>query len=362
MVVGYSLGNRGNQEEDIQVLGEDEPDVLTYSKAVTIVLSRMCRNKCPYCAFSRRDNVTVPYSMIKWAKKARAVGVREAIFAAGERADKFAHVRALLDLWGFDSYIDYIYTVCELGFLEGVIPVLEVGFLSPSEMRRVSEVVSLFKIMLDSVNPSRFDQVYPNSPGKKIELRLKLLEWASKLKVPIVTGLLVGIGESKSHKKEMLNTIGKLHQEYGMIHEVVLQNFIPEPGTAFYRRNPPNKKVMLETAEMALEILPKDISVIVPLEMNPDYEDFIRAGIRDLGRIQEGRGLITPQTDISMEKIEQLAEKLGFRIQQRFPLRKSFIQANKYSSKLGQVFDSYSYKIKKHDQEKLKEAKLTSGD
>ena len=79
----------------------------------------------------------VPYSTIKLCKHARLEGAREVMYISGERPDKFPHVRALLDLWGFESYVDYVYTVSELGFLEGFIPVVELGFLSPVELKRL---------------------------------------------------------------------------------------------------------------------------------------------------------------------------------------------------------------------------------
>ena len=67
---------------------------------------------------------------------------------------------------------------------------------------------------------------------------------------------------------------------------------------------------------------------------------------------------IIENIDLSdLENINTTIEKLGFRLQKRFPLRKSFIQSGKYSKKLGQVFDSYKYKVKKEEQEKLKELK-----
>ena len=102
---------------------------------------------------------------------------------------------------------------------------------------------------------------------------------------------------------------------------------------------------MLQTVEMALNILPSDVSVTVPIECNPDMEPFIKAGIRDLGRFPGG--FYKSNKPVELEKIEEMAAKMGFKLQQRFPLKKAFIKEGLYSKKLGQVFDSYRYKIKK---------------
>ncbi len=356
MGIGYSLGHKTDQEGDIKVLGEDESQIITYSKSLTVILSRICRNNCPYCAFHKRDNLIVPYSTIRSAKSARTMGTREAFFAAGERPDKFPHVRETLSLWGFDSYIDYVYTVGELSFLEGLIPVIEIGFLSPVEMKKLYEICALVKIMLDSVDSHLYPTIYPESPGKKLELRQKSLQWAGKLQFPTITGILVGIGESKACRKESLEFIAAIHKEYGTIHEVLIQNFVPEPGTPFEHRDPPSRKTMLETVEMALEIMPSDVSVTIPVDLNPDFEDFIRTGIRDLGRIpvSEGPHLFSKPTVFLEEELRQQIEKCGFQLQQRFPLKRNFIKNGMYSKKLGQVFDAYRYKIKKEGQEKVK--------
>lgn len=361
MVVGYSLGNKSENDDDIKVLGEDDPNVITYSKAKPLILSRMCRNSCPYCGFHRKDNLVVPYSTIRLSKDARAMGAREVVLEAGERPDKFPHIRATLDLWGFHSYLDYLYTIAELAFLEGLIPVMEVGFLSPPEIKSLSEICALMKMMLDSVDDHLYPEIYAKSPGKKLDLRIKNLQWAGKLGFPVVTGILVGIGESKEHRRDALSMIAELHKQYGHVHEVLIQNFVPLPNTPLASKEPPSRKTMLETVEMAREIIPADVSIIVPVEVNSDIRDFVKAGIRDFGRIMvsphwlnQGAASSPPA---SIETLEKQVNELGFQLQQRFPLRKEFIQEGRYSKKLGQVFDNYRYKIKKETQEKQKETK-----
>jgi FO synthase subunit 1 len=345
--------------DDILVINEDDPNIITYSKSLPMVLTRMCRNNCPYCGFHRKDNVIVPYSTIRQAKAARALGAREIHFVSGERPDKFPFIRATLDLWGFDSFIDYVYTVCELGFLEGLIPIIELGFLSPVEMKRLSEVSAVNKIMIDSVDKTLAETLYKESPGKKLELRLKSLQWAGKLNFPTITGIMVKIGETKSHRQEMLKEIASIHKQYGHIHEVLLQNFIPEPGTPFEKKKPADMDVMLDTFKMARDILPNDVPITVNSELITDIEPFIKEGLRDLGRITLGpKGLITGQIPTDEAALKQKIESLGFQLQQRFPIRKAFIVDGKYSKKLGQVLDNYRYKVKKELQEKSKEQKV----
>ncbi|NBV42202.1 7,8-didemethyl-8-hydroxy-5-deazariboflavin synthase subunit CofG [bacterium] len=344
---------------DIPVLGEDDPNVITYSLATPFTLTHLCRNECSYCAFQRRDNLTVPYSTIKVAKTARTMGIREGLYIAGERPDKFSNIRSLLDLWGFTSYLDYVYTISELGFLEGLIPTIEIGFLSPIEMKKMVEVCASTKIMLDSIDASHADTFYAKSPGKRLELRLKSLQWAGKLRFPTVTGFMVGIGETKTHRKELLNLIAEIHRQYGTIHEVVIQNFVPQPGTPMSGKSTASKNDMMATVEAALNILPNDVSVTVPLEANAHWiEDFIKLGVRDLGRIfYPEHPVYTTKRENSELNVKEVIENLGYRLQPRFPLKKPFIKNGLYSKKLGQVFDAYRYKIKKESNEKGKEVR-----
>jgi len=360
MSSGYIITPK-DTDTDIQVLTEDDSNVVTYSLASPFTATRLCRNECPYCSFRRRDTLVVPYSTIKSAKHARQLGAREGVYVSGERPDKYNNVRSLLDLWGFSSYLDYLYTVCELGFLEGLIPSLEVGFLSPVEMKKMLEVCAINKIMLDSIDPNQAEKFYEKSPGKKLELRVKSLHWAGKLKFPTTTGIIIGMGESKSHRKEMLHTIADIHKEYGTIHEVILQNFVPQSGL-HQAKGPASKADMLSAVENALNILPEDVSVTVPLHLNlPWIDDILRAGVRDLGRVYtpENPSYCAPHPPV-VYNIDEIAESMGLRLQQRFTLKKSFIKNGMYSKKLGQIFDAYRYKIKKESSEKTKEVRVAS--
>ncbi len=354
MTVGYSLGNRIDLENDVQMMLEDESNVVTFSYAVSVALSHACRNRCPYCSFRKEDTLAVPYSTIKSTKLARSKGVREASYVAGERPDKYSNVRSVLDLWGFSSYLDYMYTVCELGFLEGLIPVIEVGFLSPLEMKKMSEIVAVNRIMLDSVDSGRFDTVYPLSPGKKLAFRLKQLEWAGRLNFPTSTGIMIGIGESMSHRKQLLKHIAEIHTRYGTIHDVQLTPLYPQPGTLFAKHDVPSKKNILDTIEQAKSILPADITLVMPVYTEEDAKTYLEAGIRDFGRLFIGKDQSLKLPTLSIDRLDEIVASQELKLIQRFPLKKSFIKNGLYSKKLGQVFDAYRYKIKKDTQEKPK--------
>ena len=352
MVVGYSLGNK-DADNDIQVLGENADNIITFSHTHEVALTRQCQNTCYYCPFKGNEELSIPYSTINAAKEARARGIREVHYISGERPDKSSKIRSLLNLWGFSSYSDYIYTIAELGFLEGLIPIIETGIASIQELKKFQEISALYKIMLDGIDDKNSQKVYDKSIGKRYDYRLKMLDWTGKLNFPVITGIMVGIGETKQFRKEMLKQIAQFHEEYGHVHEVLLQNFIPSPNTDWASKSAPTAKVILDTIELAQNILPDDINITLPIHLNQKIiPEIIKSGIRDFGHIPDADSVVfshIPKLDLyELNDIE----KSGFILQQRFPLKHDFIKKGHYSKKLGQVFDAYKYKIKKSDQGK----------
>ena len=49
--------------------------------------------------------------------------------------------------------------------------------------------------------------------------------------MPFTTGILIGIGETRGERLEALEAIAALHERYGHIQEVIVQNFRAKPGT-----------------------------------------------------------------------------------------------------------------------------------
>lgn len=350
------MANRQDLDNDIKVLGEDDTNVVTYSLSSQIQLSKICFPSCFSCSYKRKENLIVPYTTIKSAKEYRSQNIREIIYNANERPDLFPQVRASLDLWGFTSYIDYLYTVCELGFLEGLIPIIDTKFINPADLKKMSEVSALIRIYLETHEDTIHDELFKRTIEKRIEIRKKNLEWASKLKIPTITGFVVYHKYAASKYKDFLEYIKQMHQQYGVIHEVNLLNAVSLPRTKISSLIPPTSKEMLTAVELAKNILPDDIFITVPFHLNDNIADFLNIGIKDIGSI------LTNDTNFSQENffenLDRLSEKFNIKFQQRFPLKKAFIKNEFYSKKLGQVFDIYKYKIKKELQEKQKELKV----
>ena len=326
-----------------------DPKQIAFVRSHMIPVINLCYNRCSYCAFQGEGKPTVPYSTIRKHKEVRQKGIRDVLFEGGERPYKFNDIRSILDLWGFEAYVDYLYTLCELSLLEGVLPTLEVGFLSPIDMKKIKEVILGLKIMVDSADPKVEATHHKLSPGKRFELRLKMLEFAGKLHIPTSTGVMVGIDERKDSRLDVIKAVADLHKQHDHIQDFTIQPFMPQKGTLMEKHKPASEEDVLWTVRKAREILPADVSIIVPAYSSPAMVVKVaQEGARDMGRF----GYEDSVTDIKWQKlaeIDKALKKAGFELVEELPIRLKYLRKGWYSGKLSQLLDTFKIKVKKEE-------------
>ena len=327
-----------------------DKNIVTYSGAMSVHLSRICAGLCSYCNYPQNKldqsgyELMVPYATIKMCNAAKKQGVKEVRFVSGDRPDNFAAVRARLDLWGFHSYIEYVHTVCELVFLEGLIPSIDIGYVTKEELSVIRRMSAAIVCMLDTVDDHILTKF---APTRTLNSRLEVIKNAGEGKVPVTTGILVGMGESVKSRKDAMTIIKHMHEKYGNIQNVVIQNYVPQKGMIEAIKNGPSQKEMLETVEMARTVLPADIQITVPAVYNQDIMPFVKLGVRDIGLFD-----ITPDKTLDVDKdkllatIEKQLKKEGLGLQRRLPIFSKYIAENWYSRKLAQVLDKYKDMLK----------------
>ena len=101
---------------------------------------------------------------------------------------------------------------------------------SLSALRRVSISQG---IMLESASARLCEPGGPHlgSPDKDPAARLETIRLAGELRIPFTTGILIGIGETRLERIEALLALRSLHETYGHLQEIIIQNFRPKPGT-----------------------------------------------------------------------------------------------------------------------------------
>jgi FO synthase len=224
------------------------PRTITYSRKVFIPLTRLCRDRCHYCTF-----VTVPHRLpaayleidevVDIAARGAALGCKEALFTLGDRPeDRWPQARTWLEERGYESTVAYL-RAAAIAVLErtGLLPHLNPGVLSWTELQRLKPVAPSMGMMLETTSRRLFEQpgqAHYGSPDKDPTIRLRVLDDAGRLSVPFTTGILVGIGETREERAESILAIRHTAREYGAIQELIVQNFRAKDDTAM--RNEPD--------------------------------------------------------------------------------------------------------------------------
>lgn len=350
------MNNKTNEIDQLSILlSEKDQNTISYSKSIFYLLTKNLPSDYSSKAEVKNDSLIVPYTIIKKSKVAKDQDVKEVVLLASERPDRNTSIRSTLDLWGLSSYVDYLYTTAELSFLEGLTPIFEGGFLSPNELKKLSEILAFLKILVPSSSLKYYEQRYNKEYAKKFyEIRLKMLEWAGKMDVPVISGIVVGTEGPEDSFKQTIDKVCELQSKYNNIHSLSIQS---ESLLTTGKVTKKSDALMLKAIEY---IKAKELDVTIsmpPIHMN-DIASFIDAGIRDFGSIPINPEVLFPKiTSHSFDEIEAVVESKGLKLNQRLPIKYDFIKQGKYSKKLGQVFDSYKYKIKKYEQEKIKDLK-----
>src|SRR5690606_26074360 len=138
-------------------------------------------------------------------------------------------------------------------------------------------------MMLESLNPDL--ACHRGAPDKAPERRLATLEAAGRLAIPFTTGILVGIGESREDRLAALRAIADAHRRWGHVQEVIVQNFLPKPGTSLHAAPPCPADDFLDAIALARLILPPEVHVQAPPNLSDDFGRLLDAGIDDWGGV-----------------------------------------------------------------------------
>ena len=313
-----------------------KPAVITYSRKVILPLTNLCRDYCGYCTF-RRDpgdpgaHTMTPEEVLAVAREGEKLGCTEALFSLGDKPELlFPEMRQTLRHLGYKSTLHYLEAMCELVLRETtLLPHPNTGLLSAEWIARLAAVSPSMGLMLETTNAALLaaGKAHDNAPDKVPAKRLRTIEDAGKQNVPFTTGLLIGIGESPKDRVETLLAIRDLHDSYGHIQEVIVQNFLTKPAIPMANWPEPTRGEMLRTVAVARLLLP-NVNIQAPPNLSaPYYEELVDAGINDWGGISP----LTPDF-INPEKpwphLEQLrlrTEAKGSTLKQRLPVYPEFI-------------------------------------
>ncbi|MCU0974780.1 MAG: 5-amino-6-(D-ribitylamino)uracil--L-tyrosine 4-hydroxyphenyl transferase CofH [Steroidobacteraceae bacterium] len=268
---------------------------VSYSRKVFVPLTRLCRDVCHYCTFAQAPrHLPTPYLSIRQVleivRAGEAQSCKEALFTLGDKPElRYAAAREALAGFGYARTVDYLEAAARAVLRETtLLPHLNSGVMSEDDLRLLKPVAASMGLMLESAAERLCERGGPHhgSPDKRPSLRLATLHAAGRLGIPFTSGILIGIGETRRERLESLLALRDLHDEFGHLQDLIIQNFCAKPGTAMARSPEPSLEEQLWTIAAARLLFGPSMSIQAPPNLRPGaLERLAVSGINDWGGV-----------------------------------------------------------------------------
>ncbi len=334
---------------------------VTFSRNLTLSLSRTCRCFCKYCAFATHTaHLYSPQEVIDTLDGAARRQVKELLVLTGERPEVNPEVRERLREYGHEDFTGYVVWVCERALERGLLPHTNLGVLARRDLARLREVTASQGLMLESVAERLMQTVHAGSPTKHPARRLEMIRAAGELRIPFTSGILVGIGETEQERIESLEALAAVHAEHGHLQEVILQNFVPhqryygeEPAQiadaaarAYWRTGVADGRPQLPLPEWAqagagagpiniedmkrliseTRRLMPDVGIQIPPNLADWWGELVAAGATDLGGLSANGDHISPEHPFpSPHQVRKALQSDGYALTERLCVYASYI-------------------------------------
>jgi FO synthase len=330
---------------------------ISFSKKVFIPLTRLCRDYCGYCTF-RRDpgqpggGFLTADDVRSIALAGKAAGCKEALFSLGDQPEKlFPEAAEDLRRMGYRRTLEYLADMCEMVLdATGLLPHSNPGVMDREDLARLKNSNVSMGLMLESTSTRlmRKGAAHWNAPDKVPVLRLRTIEEAGRQGIAFTTGILMGIGETLEERVDSLLAIRALHQRYGHIQEVIVQNFRAKEGTRFQEMAEPGAEDLLRILAVARLVLPGNVNLQAP--PNLSYHDFPRmidGGLNDWGGISPvTKDHINPEAPWpAIRLLREKTEAAGYVLRERLALYPEFVRGESVEPRV------FSYLEKLRDQD-----------
>ncbi len=270
-------------------------DLVSYSRKVFIPLTQLCRDVCHYCTFAHPPRAGEPAylsadQVMEIARAGARAGCREALFTLGDKPElRYGAAREALARLGHETTLSYLAEMAGLVLREtGLFPHLNPGVMTRADIDRLRAMSVSQGIMLESAAERLRRRGGPHfgSPDKDPAIRLETIRAAGETAVPFTTGILIGIGETRRERIQALLALRDLHDRYGHLQEIIIQNFRAKPGTRMAQAPEPDLDDHLWTIAVARLIFGPEMNIQAPPNLNPGaLAEMIAAGINDWGGV-----------------------------------------------------------------------------
>ena len=237
---------------------------ITYSPKVFIPLTMLCRDsaataRSPSRRLGWRRRTSRPTRCWPSPGDGARQGCHEALFTLGERPeDRYAVARDWLREHGYDSTVHYLHAMAKLVLDEtGLLPHANAGALYEDELRLLAEVSPSQGMMLETLRDD-----LPCHRGAPTRCRHAAsprsrppASWASRS--PPASSSASARTAQRPHRRAARDR-RDAHARHGHVQEVIVQNFLPKPGTGMQHEPPCPEDEYLWTIAAARVLLPPD--------------------------------------------------------------------------------------------------------
>ena len=311
-------------------------DAVSVSRNVFIPLTNLCRNRCTYCGFAvapdspeaRTYTLADVREVVRGALRA---GCIEALFCLGDKPEAAyrAH-REWLAHRGLRTTAEHLVQACRVAFEAGMLPHTNAGILSAAQMSELREWNASLGLMLETASSRLRGKRMPHyhAPDKDPAARIRMHREAGELRIPLTSGILLGIGETALERVDALVTIRELADAYGHIQETIVQPFEPKPVTALGAAAAPDAAQVVAWVGMARLILGPEMNVQAPPNLAPEAVGLLlRAGLNDWGGVSPvSVDFINPEAPWpEFARLARSTRAAGQRLVERLPVYPEYL-------------------------------------
>jgi FO synthase len=319
---------------------------VTFSRNVTLSLSRTCVSHCKYCAFAtHQPHLHAPDEVERLLDGAARRNVKELLILTGDDPAHHPGVRERLAALGFEDFVAYVAWCCERALERGVLPHTNLGALGRHDLARLREVTASQGLMLESLRPDLV--AHQASPTKDPGLRLQTLRDAEALKIPWTSG--IRIGETEEDRMAALEALAGFEH----LQEVILQNFVPhrryygvepadiatEAAERYWRTglhagpdvtvpawSSPVTVADMERLVAETRRLMPGVGIQIPPNLADWWPQLVAAGATDLGGLSANGDHISPEHPFpSPSKVRKRLAQDGYALTERLCVYPQFI-------------------------------------
>ncbi len=329
---------------------------VTFSPKIFVPLTNLCRDFCGYCTFRKAPEEVGAKTMtleevLKIVRQGKLMGCSEVLFSLGDKPEAiYPQMKSFLAERGLQRTLDYLYEACKIVLEETqLLPHSNPGVMGKGDLRRLRQVNISMGLMLENISERLLlpGGAHDNAPDKKPAVRMRTMEEAGKLGIPFTTGILIGIGENWQERIESLLAIRELHERYGHIQEIIIQNFRAKPSIPMRHHPDAGQDEMLKTLAVARLLFGGAMNIQAPPNLTPDnYELYLKAGINDWGGVSPlTPDFINPEAPWpALQALQQKSAEAGFELKARLPIYPEYIaQGERFlSSELLSIVDRFT--------------------